>query len=173
MQASAILNIPAFEGLLAYVFETGDPQVYEAYSEYGQKLKRFDTVLALNAHLGEKIKKGRGSDYGIYYPDMKGTIQEARIALDPKKCGGHTFWYSLDGWGVIQLQCDVVTGRRVECRIAVNTRKRAKTWSRTYPEMGRPALWNWSAVESHAGQLIRRLKNLARQSPDKGARAKR
>jgi len=93
-----------------------------------------------------------------------GHVEARRISLDPKKCDGHTFRYSLDGWGLIQIQITENGQGLCECRIAVNSPKRAQAWADTYPAYQDPKLWNWPIVERHTRKLIRHLKKLPRTS---------
>jgi hypothetical protein len=87
MQATAIIGPTQLKELLHRVFETGSPEVYEAYSEYDQALKRFTFrheltgwgVIQLQfdfkkrpdieCHIGVNAKK-RANLWSSTYPNM-------------------------------------------------------------------------------------------------------
>jgi hypothetical protein len=65
----------------------------------------------------------------------------------------------MEGWGLIQLQIDYKAAPVIDCRFAVNTKKRAQAWAQTFPELGTPEQWEWKAVERQARRLIRVLRH--------------
>jgi hypothetical protein len=151
------------DGFIDSIFETGQPVVYEAYSEYGQKIKSFLSSHELRIHIKLLIRNGeKFLHYAIYYPESKGYVEEERINLDPKKCKGATFRYAINGWGIIYFQCDYKNQPNLECRIAVNSSKRAEKWSGTYPNFKTPSLWDWKIVESNAKRLTKNLKKMSK-----------
>src|SRR4030095_3135872 len=91
-------------------------------------------------------------------------VLNRRVSLDPQKCEGHSFRYSVGGWGVIHVQLRLGRTAEVSCSISVNSRKRANAWFATHPEFKDPKLWNWKAVEKHAARLSRRVRALAQQT---------
>ena len=108
------------------------------------------------------FKKKTFFNYVLYYPEAKGFIFEKRIKLIPEKCGGHTFRFSQNGWGLIQLQCDLRHPPGIECRIAVNSRERALNWAQTCTELKKPSLWDWKIIEKKAGKLARLLRKFGK-----------
>jgi len=95
----------------------------------------------------------------VYYAAALGHVQTRTIALQPEKCGGAAWRETVEGWGLIQVQLQYKVGADVECRVAVNSEKRANAWAQTYPELRSPSLWNWKLVEKQARRLIRVLRS--------------
>lgn len=163
MQTTVTIPTSSLRSLFDVVFR--DPvKVATTYSDLSEKIKYFNSPEEIEGHL-----RGRSFEsYALHYLDCGGNVEERRIALNPSKCGGHTFRYSIDGWGLILIQITEKLPALVECRIAVNTVARAEKWADTYPEYGNPLMWNWKLVEKHARRLIRHVKKIAagRVSPD-------
>jgi hypothetical protein len=159
MQGSATINREALSDLTKTVFEGIKPNIYTAYSEYEQEIMEFESPDKLNDYITKSRKSGESLlMFAIWYTNTNGHIDIKKIELNPKKCNGYKFRYSIGGWGIIQLQCDFKREPDINCRIAVNTEKRAQKWKDTYPNLGDPDLWDWNAVEKHARRLIRRMK---------------
>ncbi len=146
------------------VFAAEPPEVYEAYSAYEREPQRFTTAKQLDLLLLDGIPEGNAHlDLALWYPSCGGRVEKELIHLQPEKCDGHTFRYSIGGWGIFRLQCDSRPDSLVECRIAVNSHKRSATWEAHYPEWLAVEAWNWPAVEKHERRLLRKLRSLASQ----------
>ncbi|HNU52883.1 MAG TPA: hypothetical protein PKJ98_18475 [Verrucomicrobiota bacterium] len=165
MQSTATLSREGFTELAAFVFESGEPVVFHAYSGYGQPLRSFRSPSELIADIEAAFADGQKSlGFALHYPDTKGHVAERKITLDPKTCDGHTWRYTVQGWGLIQFQGDLRRAPAVECHVAVNTQRRAEGWADTYPELRDPSLWDWRVVQHHAGRIIRKMKKIAEQT---------
>jgi hypothetical protein len=154
-----------FPRLLEAAFEETDVAIYSAYSEFGQSIEKFDCSDAAVSHYKAHLANGRlFFHYLVHYRDCGGHIDEQRISLNPKRCKGHTFRYAIRGWGLIQLQADLKEGGMADCRVAVNSEKRAWAWSSQYSDLRSPDLWDWPSVGRHARRLNNRLRGLAQQA---------
>jgi len=161
MQTTQSIFASQLEEVLQSIYSNGEPVVKQAHSDFDQLTKVFPTVESLREDMTfSSGQKQAFFCYSIYYPEAKGVVSEKRIDLKPGAVPGHTYRFAPQGWGLIQLQCTFRDFPIVECRIAVNSDVRARNWSDTYPEMGSPDLWNWSAVNRHAGRLVRLLRKL-------------
>jgi hypothetical protein len=144
------------------VFAVERPEVYEAFSAYEREPVQFAGAEQLDALLLGNHPSGKQRfDFAVWYPSCGGRVEKERIALQPEKCGGHTFRYSIGGWGIFRVQFDFARDPLVECRVAVNSHKRASTWEPHYPEWLSVEAWNWPAVEKHERRLLRKLRSLA------------
>ncbi len=151
--------------LINAIFESGSPVVKEAYSAHDTPTRTFSSADELLQDLAYSPgQKSTFFQYTIYYPSALGLVLEERIQLKPEKCGGHTFRFSQQGWGLIQLQCDFKFFPEVQCHIGVNSKERAEKWFSTYSNMGNPNLWNWEVLKSISSKLQRKLKKLAQQT---------
>ena len=138
----------------------GNPIVSEAYSHFDEDVLSFPTLGALDAYISNERATGRPwIDLVIHYPETKGLIVKKKIDFQPEKCDGATIRYSMEGWGLIQLQIDYKLAPEIGCRFAVNTEKRALAWAQTLPALGAPDQWDWKAVERQVRRLIRVLRH--------------
>jgi hypothetical protein len=161
MQREDEIPISAVSTLLAAVYE-GTPSVCLAYSEYEQDIVCFSVQHELEQYISHELDRGKKFIYVmVHYPDTKGYIHKKKISLKPESCNGATYRYSMEGWGLIQLQIDYKKPNVAICRVAVNTETRALAWAQTIPKLNKPALWDWVAVEKHARRLIRVLRKCA------------
>ena len=89
--------------ILEYLFRETDLQVYDSYSLYGQEVCIYTSV----AEIDDKFNLKDGGKFAVTFqlwsPRHKGQPIFNRINLDPKRCNGHSFRYSTEGWGLIQL----------------------------------------------------------------------
>ena len=164
MQREETLSISDLVKVVEAVFAVGDPAVFEAYSAFDSDIESFATATDLVAYINRPRSNNKGTlGFAVHYPDTRGFVEKRKINLIKEKCEGHSYRYSMGGWGVIHLQINLQKAPNVTCRLAVNTEKRANTWFATYPEVKSPDLWDWKAVEMHARRLIRELKKHAQQ----------
>src|SRR5574340_585483 len=106
MQTTQHISIEQLYEIVAAVFDQGDVVVKEAYSEFDCPTREFADASALIDDVSrQRANKAVFLSYVIYYPEARGYTYEERIALKPKHCKGHTFRFSQEGWGLIQLQC--------------------------------------------------------------------
>jgi hypothetical protein len=134
-------------------------QVYEAYSDPERNIRSFSNLAELAEYMAAKQKEGvRHVALAVEFRGVKGHVETRRIALRPEKCNGATWREAVEGWGLVHVQFAFLKDDRVECRIAVNSEKRAAAWASNHPEARDPKLWDWKVVEKHARRLIRVLR---------------
>ena len=159
MEREGTIAANDLERIVQAIFIEGSPEVYEAYSAFDSDIVSFASAAELNSYiLRPRSEKGSILGFVVHYPDTKGFVEKKKIQLEREKCDGHTYRYSMNGWGLIQFQVNLQKAPQVSCRFAVNTEKRANSWYATYPELKSPATWDWKAVERHARRLTRELK---------------
>ena len=167
MQAIAMISPIGFTELAGFIFEQGEPLVFQAYSPVEKPALELRTASELIVDIQDEIHAGQTFlFYCIHYPDTRGYVLKQKIKNNPKKSGEHTWHMTVEGWGLIQLQADLKHAPEVECRVAVNSEKRAAAWAGSYPEFRSPELWDWKAVQKHTARIIRRLKKIARDPVD-------
>ena len=162
MPLGTLIPFESVPRMLEQVFEPSIVDVYTSDSKFGQLTKKFISAFECIEHFKAQISDGSNFvGFAIHYPDTNGYVEDRRMNLDSAKCDGHSFRYSIGGWGVINLQFHIASSGEVGCNVDVNSEKRAKSWIATYPEFKAPELWNWKAVEKHARRLKRCLQKLA------------
>ena len=165
MPAALAISIDDVPRMFEAVFAPGQAAVFTSDSEPGTETHAFASPAELATHFSSCIHSGKTYiAYAVHYPDTGGFVEDRRVSLNPQKCNGHTFRYSVGGWGVIHVQFHISKSSQVTCSVSVNSRARATAWFDTYPELKNPDLWHWPMVEKHARRLLRRLKDLAQQN---------
>jgi hypothetical protein len=141
------------------IFAKPGVAVAQAYSEPEQETLYFRSPAELCAYAARLEAEG-ASDVllAVHYPDMGGQFAPRRIALDPAKCGGLSYRYVCEGWGVIRVYLRLSGGKGLDSNVGANSQKRAEKWLPHYPEFGSPDAWDWDAVGRHERRLIRVLK---------------
>ena len=141
------------------IFAKPDAAVAQTYSEAEQETQYFHSPGALCAYAARLDAAGAGEVLlAVHYPDMGGLFAPRRIALDPAQCGGLTFRYVCEGWGVIRVYLRLSGGKGLASHVGANSQQRAEKWQRHYPAFGSIDAWDWAAVGRHERRLIRVLK---------------
>jgi hypothetical protein len=77
-------------------------------SPYGQEIYRYKS----SKEISTKFDFVNGDKFAINFqlgaPRNKSKPVLRKIDLDPKCCNGHTFCFSTNGWGMIQLYFSVI-----------------------------------------------------------------
>jgi hypothetical protein len=142
--------------LLDFIFKETDLKVFDFASPYGQEVSEYKSA-------GEIISKfdlengGQSSvRFQLWTQRFDGDILFRKVDLNPKYCDGHTFRYSTEGWGLIQLyfggQKDYIL---FHSHIGHFNEKGALKWEGRNRFNGKVHKWNWKEVE----QTSRKLKN--------------
>lgn len=126
------------------------------YSEYEKELEKNLDLEKILSYL-KKLEKNNTLLLSFYVREMEGKQIEKKISLEPKKCKGFQYRYSLEGWGLISLQLKKLDSTyKVTC--GGNSQKRAEKWFDTYPQLGDPKFWHWQVVESCRRAINRMIK---------------
>ena len=159
MQKTQIINISKLTEILDSVFI--EPAiVYESDSEFNSDLKKYESQELLSQAIDQAVQANLPFiNFSIYYPDAKGYVFEEKVKLNPEACNGATYRYSASGWGLIQLQIELLDKPMIEVCVTVNTQKRAEAWSSEYPKLKSPSLWDWKFVEKQTRRIIKTLKS--------------
>ena len=160
MQRTEIINISGLNDLVDEIFSNSEVQVHEAYSEMEKELISIKNSSEFKQYYQNSIENGNNDlGFAIYYPETNGKVMKSEIKLNPKYCNGKKYRYNIEGWGIIYIHLQILNNEtEIECRISVNTKKRAEKWTDTYPKFDLPELWEWKIVEKKARRLITDLK---------------
>ena len=161
MQTTQEMPAERLAEIIHAIYQDGCPNVWEAYSDFDQPLRRFPVCANLLADLVADEKR-KCFHYAIHYPAAKGHVTERRIDLKPEAVPGFTHRFEINGWGLICLQCTFLDSNSIQVRIAVNSETRAMNWSSIYPELADPEAWDWTVVGRHAGRLVRLLRKIGK-----------
>jgi hypothetical protein len=146
--------------VLNFIFRDTDLQVFDLASIAGQAINEYKTteeiVSKFDLCTGDKF----AVTFQLWTPRLKGDLVFRKVDLDPKYWNGHTFRYSTDGWGLIQLYFGGVKNNELNrSHIGHQSRKRALANENSHPEMGQVGKWDWSEVEKAARGLKYQIHN--------------
>jgi hypothetical protein len=142
--------------ILNFIFNETDLKIFDSDSSFGHEVNEYKTT----DDIISKFDLANGGQFAIsfqlYTTRFKGQVIFRKVDLDPKRCNGHTFRYSTNGWGLIQLYFGGIKNNELNrSHIGHQSEKRALTWESNHKEMGLVKNWDWKEVE----QTGRKLKN--------------
>jgi hypothetical protein len=150
-------------GLLQWLFAEETCRVYELASVFGEPLRCFNSAEEVATASGWSARKqGTAALLQLYVLGAGPPFRARRIRLDPAACGGATFRYEADGWGLVQLYLEVP--RRDQLRNSHtnhNSQTRAQTWAHTVSQLGDPAQWDFARITSFSSRLNREIRKRA------------
>ncbi|QGW84255.1 hypothetical protein [Variovorax paradoxus] len=152
------------EGLLTWLFAEESCDVYELASDFEQPLKCFRSAAEVLAQFERSYpngKKWRSVHLQLYVRGAGPAFEPRRVELDPVACGGATFRYDADGWGLVQLYLGSASAgdeRLEDSHTNHNSLKRAQSWSDTVEEMGDVGAWDFAKITSFSSRLNREIR---------------
>jgi hypothetical protein len=152
------------EGLLTWLFAEERCDVYELASDFEQPLKCFRSASEVLAQFNRSYPNGRkwrSVHLQLYVRGAGPVFIPRRVALDPQACGGATFRYNADGWGLVQLYLGSAAAgdeRLEDSHTNHNSLKRAQSWSDTVEEMGDVGVWDFAKITSFSSRLNREIR---------------
>jgi hypothetical protein len=144
-----------FERVFEIVFSEKVLRVFEAYSRYGQRCREFgDVADVLTAY--PRFMDDRRSPHLMLWAPTTCKMTRKRIPVDPTVGDGHTFRYSVGGWGLIQLLLgDARRNVITPTRIAHNSPARAAIWGE------RKDATDFKTIGQISGRIHRAIRKLA------------
>ena len=146
--------------ILQYIFTDTDLQIYDASSPYGQEIFNYKSVEEISSRFdlvnGDKF----AVSFQLWTPRHKGQPVFRKIELDPKRCNGHTFRYSTDGWGLIQLYFGGLKNNELnQSHIGHFTEKGALKCEDTNSFNGKVSNWDWTEIQLTSKKLKHQIHN--------------
>jgi hypothetical protein len=139
---------------LDFIFKNTDLHVYDSSSPYGQEICQYKTI----DEISSKFDLDNGDKFALTFqlwsPRHKGKPLFRKIELDPKRCNGHTFRYSTDGWGLIQLYFGGLKNNKLnQSHIGHFNEKEALKWEDINKVNGLVNLWDWTEIQTTSRKL--------------------
>ncbi|WP_121355703.1 hypothetical protein [Flavisolibacter nicotianae] len=140
--------------ILNYIFNETDLQVYDLASLYGQQIRHYKS----SDEIAAKFDLINGDKFAVAFqlwtPRHGSKPIIRKVDLDPKHCNGHTFRYSTDGLGMIQLYFGgVKNGTLSLSHIGHFSEKDAAKWEETNKLNGSIEDWDWKEVQATSKKL--------------------
>jgi hypothetical protein len=151
--------------LLDWLFRDGRCEVFESYSEFEQPLAQFGSASEVLKLFERRYTNGRQVDsVGLaLYVAASGPQPIIRhIALNPSSCGGATFRFTLEGWGLIGIDLQIASDSGLRCsHTNHNSRLRAEKWVGVSDRLGSPDDWDFAKVTSYSARMNREIRKRA------------
>jgi hypothetical protein len=146
--------------ILNFIFRETDLQIFDLGSPYGQKISEYKTTEEIVSKFDLRNGDKFAVTFQLWTPRFKGDLVFRKVELDPKYCKGHTFRYSTEGWGLIQLYFGGIKNNELNrSHIGHQSQKRATAWESNNTELGQVGNWDWSEVEKAARGLKYQIHN--------------
>jgi hypothetical protein len=153
------------EGLLTWLFQERSCEVYELASAYEKPLRRFSSAEEVLSLFQERYSNGqrvRSVHLQLYVLGASPPFVPRRVALNPAACGGATFRYAAEGWGLVQLYLGTVWREVLEnSHTNHNSQRRAQAWSDVRKEGSKVEEWDFGRITAFSGRLNRQIKKMS------------
>ena len=145
--------------VLDFIFKDTDLQVYDLGSAYGQDICQYKTVDEISSKFDLEIDELE-TTFQLWTPRHKGKPIFRKVDLDPKRCNGHTFRYSTEGWGLIQLYFGGLKNNELKhSHIGHFNEKGALKWEETNNVNGLVSSWDWTEIQTTSRKLKYQINN--------------
>jgi hypothetical protein len=145
--------------ILDFIFNDTDLHVYDLGSPYGQEICEYKTIDEVSSKFDLEIDEF-GTTFQLWTPRHKGKPIFRKVDLDPKRCNGHTFRYSTEGWGLIQLYFGGLKNNELKhSHIGHFNEKGALKWDETNNVNGLVSSWDWTEIQATSRKLKYQIHN--------------
>jgi hypothetical protein len=146
--------------ILDFIFKETDLKIYDLSSPYGLEICEYKSL----SDIDSKFNLDNGDKFAVTFqlwsPRHKGKPLFRKIQLDPKHCNGHTFRYSTDGWGLIQLYFGGLKNNELnQSQIGHITEREALKNENITTFNGRVDSWDWTEIHSTSRMLKIKIHN--------------
>ena len=137
-----------------YIFKETDLQIFDLAAPFGQKVKEYKSIVDITSSFDLKNEKSHAIHFQLWSPQFKGDPIFNRVELNPKHCEGHSFRFSTEGWGLIQLYLGGIKGPYLKhSHIGHFNQKGALKWEGVNHLNGKVDLWDWKAIKKTSDRL--------------------
>lgn len=146
--------------VLDFIFNETDLQVFDLSSPYGQNISQYKNSKEVTAKFDLINGNKSPVTFQLWTLRHKGGPVFRKIDLDPNRCNGHTFRYSTDGWGMIQLYFGGLNNNILSLsHIGHFSEKDAAKWEGTNKFNGNIKDWDWKEVQATSKKLKQYIHN--------------
>ena len=146
--------------ILDFIFNHTDLQIYDLSSSCDQEIYQYKTVDEISSKFNLDNGDKFANTFQLWSPRHKGKPLFRKVELDPKHCNGHTFRYSTDGWGLIQLYFGGLKHNELhQSHIGHFNEKGALKWEDTTKVNELVSLWDWTEIKSTSRKLKYQIHN--------------
>jgi len=146
--------------ILDFIFKDTDLRVYDLGSPYGQEISEYKTVEEISSKLDLDNGDKFDTTLQLWTPRHKGKLIFRKVDLDPKRCNGHTFRYSTDGWGLIQLYFGGLKNNELnQSHIGHFNEAGALKNESSTTFNGKVSEWDWTEIQTTSRKLKHQINN--------------
>lgn len=146
--------------ILDFIFKETDLKIYDLGSPYGLEICEYNSVNDIDSKFDLDNGDKFAMTFQLWTPRHKGKPVFRKINLDPKHCNGHTFRYSTDGWGLIQLYFGGLKNNELnQSHIGHFTEREALKNENITTFNGRVNSWDWTEIQSTSRMLKNYIHN--------------
>jgi len=149
------------EPLLRWLFAEATCHVYELASAFEQPMKRFESEVDVMRQFERRYPNGDRWQVHLqlYVLGAGPPFEPRRIALNPSACGGATFRYTAEGWGLVQLYLSAPRSDRLEnSHTNHNSRTRAERWEPIHADQAGTDAWDFARISAFSSRLNRQIR---------------
>lgn len=142
--------------LLRYILSETDLRIYELYSDYSQEIREYKSLESLTSRFNFQEGGQFAVCFQLWSPACGGEVYIEKITLNPKSCKGHTFRFSTNGWGLIQLYFGGIEGDELNySHIGHFNEKGALSREADGAKSGKTKVneWNWKEIRKYSHRL--------------------
>jgi hypothetical protein len=146
--------------VLQYIFMDTDLQIYDAYSSYGQEIVNYRNMEEIISKF-DLIYGGQNAvTFQLWTPRFKGQPIFRKIDIDPKRCNGHNFRFSTNGWGLIQLYFGGLIDNQLHRSHIGHFNEAGALKKESIGKFnGSVGSWDWKEIQSTSQQLKYKIHN--------------
>jgi len=146
--------------ILDFIFKETDLHIYDSSSAYESETCEYKTVDEMSSKFDLDNGGKFANTFQLWTPRHKGIPIFRKVDLDPKRCNGHTFLYSTDGWGLIQLYFGGLEDHELNrSHIGHFNDRGALKWESTNKVNGLVSAWDWKEIQVTSRKLKYQIHN--------------
>jgi len=146
--------------ILDFIFKQTDLHIYDLSSPFGEDICKYKTVDEISSKFDLDNGGKFANTFQLWTPRHKGKPIFRKVDLDPKRCNGHTFRYSTEGWGLIQLYFGGLKNEELnQSHIGHFNEKGVLKWEDTNKVNGLVSLWDWTEIQTTSRKLKYHIHN--------------
>jgi hypothetical protein len=140
--------------VLNFIFKDSDLKIYDSYSDYEQEICEYKTIDDILSKFDLDNGGNFANTFRLWTPRHEGKPIFRKVELNPESCKGHTFRYSTDGWGLIQLHFGGLKNHQLNySQIGHFNEKGALQLEGINKVNGLVSAWNWTEIQATSRKL--------------------
>lgn len=146
--------------ILEFILNDMDLCLYDLGSVYGQEICKYKIVDEITSKFDLENGRDFALTFQLWSPRHGGKPIFRKIDLNPNYCEGHTFRYSTEGWGLIQLYFGGLENHQLsKSNIGHLTEKRAFIKESTNSVNGKVSVWDWKEIHVTSRKIKYQIHN--------------